>query len=138
MCVMPVQGSDVNLEIALTILQFIALALPAIYLFAQVADYGFNNTHHQIRRVSVVSYIIAAILLLISIGSNIQSFPFETYLNRGGEVFLLSSGIIFTVFGTIQFGVIVGTNSRHLASTSGSLPVLYVRSVKILFKRYFR
>lgn len=85
---MSIGGADINLQIALTVLQFIALALPAIYLFAQVRDYDFSSSTRQLIRMSVVSYVVGAVAMLVAIVSNIQSSPGGTFhLQWGGSYY---------------------------------------------------
>ena len=107
---MQTASTDINLRIALTLLQFVALAFPAIYIFLQIVDnmesttYIENMNKYHIARSSVITFVIASFLLLVTIGANMQGFPLGTVFTQSNESWILTIAVVLTALGILQFG----------------------------------
>jgi len=137
---MTVASSDSNLRIALTLLQFVALALPAIYIYLQLVDTMEvavdidDSNKYQIARSSVITLIVASILLLVSIGSNIQNSPSVVIINQSTEAGILIVATALTMLGATQFGFSIVVRLIRLNRDEKSIKGAYSKTIRDFFR----
>ena len=137
-------ANDVNLRIALTMLQYIALALPAIYIFLQLVDTMEDSpsidelNKYHIARSGVMWFVIAAALLILSIGSNLQHFPFNRVFGQSTEGWILTIALGATMLGTIQFGFSVFVRLFRVERGGTTVWKSYKRTFADIWERFRR
>lgn len=137
---MATTSTDVNLRIALTLLQFIALALPAIYIYLQLTNVmeetiqiDESNKYH-IARSSVITLVLAALLLLLSIGANIQNLPLKiSNIGQSSEAWILAIATCLTIIGAIQFGFSVVVRLLRVERGRATILGSYAETIQDIF-----